>query len=302
MSKSDLDRSRLLAIGEALLAAAIWSSSFVGVKIMLSYTGPFTAGGVRFFIAFLLLAPFLLMRRRRRPSLTRREWFHLSTMGICQYTIGNAAMFSALKTISATSGSLALSFVPIPILVLSAILLGERPRVVQFVGIAAAIGGSVLFFSPSVDAQSPRAFVELAITVLSFTVFPVFGRRFARSRSLDNVTLTAVPLGIGGGALLASAMLIEGPPHMPVGVWGIMMGMAIVNTVIAYLLYNHALQHLTAVQVNVLINLSPLGTALIAWGTLGERLMSLQMVAMFMIIAGATLAQWRSPFLNPQQR
>jgi len=292
MSKGNLDRPRLLAVGEAFLTAAIWSSSFVGVKIVLAYTGPFTTGGLRYFIAFLLLAPFLFIRRRARPALTKREWFNLSAMGICQYTIGNAALFFALKTISATSGSLALSFVPIPVLVLSAILLGERPRALQLVGIAAAIGGSVLFFSPSVDAHNPLAFAALAITVVSFAVFPTLARRFARDRSIDNITLTAVPLGVGGGLLLAAALAIEGLPRMPASAWGMVIGLAVVNTVLAYLLYNHALQHLTAVQMNVMLNLSPLGTALIAWRTLGERITPPQMVAMFLIIAGATLTQW----------
>ena len=69
------------------------------------------------------------------------------------------------------------------------------------------------------------------------------------------------------------------------------MGLATVNTFIAYLLYNHSLRHLTTVQVNVMLNLSPVGTALIAWGALGERIGSFQIMAMFMVIIGAILTQ-----------
>lgn len=290
--------SPFLPVAEAFLTAVIWSSSFVAVKFVLAYTGPFTTGGLRYFIAFLLSVPFLTMKRRSTgnapvPPLKRSEWIQLSAMGIFQYTIGNAALFFALKTVSATSGSLALSLVPIPVLFFSVMFLHERPRGVQLIGVMVAVGGSLLFFSPAMKAQHPVALIALGITVISFSVFPILARRFARDRTLDGITLTSIPLGIGGGLLLGLALLIEGAPHMPLSAWGIIMGLATVNTFIAYLLYNHSLRHLTAVQVNVMLNLSPIGTALIAWGALGERISLFQIMAMFMVIIGAILTQRR---------
>jgi len=286
----------LLPVAEVFLAAIIWSSSFVAVKVVLAYTGPFTAGGLRYFIAFLMSIPLLAMKRHSKgkvafPRLARAEWIQLSAMGIFQYTIGNGALFFALQTISATSGSLALSLTPIPVLLLSAVFLHEPPRGLQLTGVVIAIVGSLLFFSPGIGAQRPIGLIALLITIVSFSVFPILGRRFARDRSMDNITLTSIPLGIGGGALLVLALFIEGLPHMPLQAWGLIMGLAAVNTLVAYLLYNHALQHLTAVQVNVMLNLAPIGTALIAWGALGERITSLQMFAIFLVIAGATLTQ-----------
>ncbi len=292
--------SSFIPVVEAFLTAVIWSSSFVAVKFVLAYTGPFTTGGLRYFIAFLLSVPFLTMKRRSTENvpvspLKGSEWIQLSAMGVCQYTIGNAALFFALKTVSATSGSLALSLVPIPVLFFSAMFLHERPRGVQLIGVMVAVGGSLLFFSPAMKAQQPLALIALGITVISFSIFPILARRFARDRALDGITLTSIPLGIGGGLLLGLALLIEGTPHMPLSAWGIIMGLATVNTFIAYLLYNHSLRHLTAVQVNVMLNLSPIGTALIAWGALGERVSTLQVMAMFMVIIGAVLTQRREP-------
>ncbi len=290
----------LLPVAEVFLAAIIWSSSFVAVKVVLAYTGPFTTGGLRYFIAFLMSIPLLVMKRRSKgqvtlPHLTKAEWIQLSAMGISQYTIGNAALFFALQTISATSGALALSLVPIPVLLFSVIFLHERPRGFQLAGVVIAIGGSLLFFSPGIKTEQPIGLIALSITILSFSVFPILGRRFARNRSLDNITLTSVPLGIGGGALLVFALFVEGVPRMPLQAWGLIIGLAFVNTLLAYLLYNHSLQHLTAVQVNVMLNLAPVGTALIAWGALGERITPLQMLAMFLVIVGAVLTQRRMP-------
>jgi probable blue pigment (indigoidine) exporter len=73
----------------------------------------------------------------------------------------------------------------------------------------------------------------------------------------------------------------------------VILGLAVVNTLLAYLLYNHALQDLTAIEANVMLNLTPLGTAVIAWGALGERLVPIQIVAMFLVVVGASLMQWK---------
>jgi drug/metabolite transporter (DMT)-like permease len=288
---------RFLPVVEAFLVAGIWGSSFVGVKYVLNYEGPLLVGGLRYFIAFLMSVPFFIIRLldRNRPVLALRgsELKKLSAMGIFQYTIGNAALFFALQTVSATSGSLAISLVPIPVLIISTLFLREPARRLQLVGVAAAIGGSLLFFLPGMEAHEPLALMSLVVTVFSFSVFPVLSRNFARNGRLDTITLTSLPLGIGGGALFAFALIVEGIPHMPLHAWAVTLGLAAVNTFLAYLLYNHSMRHLTAVQVNVMLNLSPIATALIAWGTLGERISPLQMVAMFMIILGAVLVQKR---------
>lgn len=149
-----LSQSHLLAEGEALLTALIWSSSFVGVKVVLLYVGPFTVAGLRYFIASLFLFPWLWRNRQSSPSLTRQQWSRFVMIALFQCTIGNSALFFALKTLSATTGALALCLVPIPVLLLGMMRLKERPRPLQLVALAITLGGSVLFFSPSVSCES----------------------------------------------------------------------------------------------------------------------------------------------------
>jgi drug/metabolite transporter (DMT)-like permease len=285
-------QSHLLPVIEAVITALIWSSSFIGVKVVLRYTGPLTTAGLRYFIAFLLLSPWLWQHWRSSPHLTRGQWSRFTLIGLFQYTIGNGALFFALKTLSATTGSLALCLVPIPVLLLGLVRLKERPRPLQLLALSITIGGSVLFFSPNgVEFRDPLALGLLGVAILSFSAFPVLVREVARSHKVDNIVLTGIPLGIGGGLLLLLAFIWEGIPRMPFFAWGVILGLALVNTLFAYLLYNHALRHLSAIEANVMLNLIPLGTALIAWGTLGERLLPVQIVAMFLSVVGASLVQ-----------
>ncbi|HEU68079.1 MAG TPA: EamA family transporter [Candidatus Acetothermia bacterium] len=154
-------------------------------------------------------------------------------------------------------------------------------------------GGSVLFFLPTLEVGDATALGALAVAILAFAVLPVVGRELARDQSVGTIPLTAIPLGIGGGVLLVMALGWEGLPRLPLPAWGIVGGLALVNTALAYLVYNHALRSLTATEANVILNLSPLGTALLAWVTLGETLSPLRIVALATVLLGAGLVQVR---------
>jgi drug/metabolite transporter (DMT)-like permease len=287
-------RHRVLPILEVILASVIWGSSFVGVKLALDDAGPFTIAALRYSIAAVLLIPFINWRRLLKSQMTPGLWGRFIAIGLSQYTVGNAALFLALRMIPATSGSLALSLCPIPVWAFGVFFLRERPNALQVVGTAAAIGGSLLFFRSGLVPIPASAIGLLLVAILSFAVLPVLGRKLSKARNLGTSAITGVPLAIGGGVLIVIALVIEGVPHLPASTWTIILGLAVVNTVGAYLLFNHALQQMGAGEANVLLSLTPLSTAAIAWGVFGERMTALQLCAMAIVIGGIALAQRRT--------
>ena len=284
---------RTLPIGEGLLVAAIWGSSFIGVKAALAHAGPLTVAAVRYAMAGLLLLPWLVRGKQRFASPPAGVWIRLAIIGLAQYAIGNGALFIALQHVTATAASIAISLVPIPVCLLEILYLREKPSRLHLAGIAVAVIGSLVFFSSGFGSVPWAAFGLLALATACFAVMPVVGRDIARRRIISNAALTAIPLLIGSAVLLAAALIIEGVPHLPGETWAILIGLALVNTLAAYLLFNHALHRLHAGEANILLNLTPIGTALIAWGAFGDRLGALQIGAMALVIAGASLAQWR---------
>jgi len=58
---TNLRSGRAVAIIEALLATFIWASSFVFVKMILPDVGPLTIAGLRYFLGFLFLLPFMIL-------------------------------------------------------------------------------------------------------------------------------------------------------------------------------------------------------------------------------------------------
>lgn len=285
-------REHHLALGAVISSALIFSTSTVVIKVALTYTGPFTAAGLRYLIAFAFLFVWLRVRRETSPPPTRSHWVRFVLIGLCM-TIASGSLFFALKTLLPTTASLAFCLTPIPTLLFGMLWLKEHPSLPQLLGLALAITGSFLFFSPRWEGGQALAVSLLLLFVLADSSVVVIAREVARRRQVSSLALTAYPIGISGVLLFSLGVAVEGLPRMPLFAWGIIIGLAIVNTGIAYLLFYYSLRHLTAIKAYVVTNLSPFGTALISWVALGERLLPLQIAAMLVAITGTSLVQYR---------
>lgn len=286
--------ARLLAVGEGLLVSAIWASSFVIIKIGLVHLGPLTLAGVRYFAAFLFLLPLMALSGTFRRNPAPGRWGRLFLMGLLAYPVSNGALFWGLQYVPATTAAFLHSLLPLPSLVLALVWLREIPIPRQLLGLTVALAGSGLFFSQGLGAGDPLALAVIGLSVVAFGVFVVLSRALARESHVPTLPLTALPLGFGGGLLLAVALPLEGAAPPALEGWVAVFWLAVVNTAVAYLLYNHSLRTLTALELNVLLSLSPLGTALLANLLLGERVTLPQVVGLVVAISGVLLVQRRS--------
>ncbi|MDI7259537.1 MAG: EamA family transporter [Thermodesulfobacteriota bacterium] len=129
-----MNSDRLLAICEGLLVTIIWASSFVFIKMGLTYWKPLTLAGMRYYIAFLLLLPLMVHHGELKNNSAKGQLIPLFLMGLCAYTIGNGTLFWGLKYLPATTGSFLHSLVSLPVLFLGIFWLKEIPRRWQIIG------------------------------------------------------------------------------------------------------------------------------------------------------------------------
>jgi drug/metabolite transporter (DMT)-like permease len=281
---------RLLAIAEALLLALILGSTLVVSRLALNVLGPFTLTAFRYFFAFLVLVPFM-PHRNLFGRWTPRTWLLLLLIGVSFYVVGNGALIVGLRFLSTTTDALLLNLVPLLVLVAGVIWLKEMPTHLQLVGVVIGVLGGVLFFSPGLSAGEPLGLAIVTVGLLGNAAYGLLGRALAREGRVDTLSLTAIPLALGSLLLLPCALLIEGVPPFVPQAWVLVVLLAVINTAVAYVLYNHTLKVLAAFEVSVILSINPLVTALWSWVLLGERLQSLQVLAMAVVISGVVLVQ-----------
>lgn len=284
-------RHYLIALSLGIVASLLWSSSFVLIKVGLDYADPLTLGGLRYFGAFLLLAPLLV---RRLPPIRGggRVWIGLIGMAILAYPISNGLFYWGLQIVSPTTAAFLYNFTPLFVLILGMLSLREFPTRIQWAGFWIVAVGSYVFFAAPIPTDAPIGVGIIIVSAIAYSGFSVITRHFAKDRRAGTLALTAVPLGLGGAIMLGIAAVVETPPRLTWELAGIALWLAIVNSAIANSLWNHALIRLKAFELNILFGVMPIETALIEWAFRGNPPTALQIVGMFVAIVGVLIVQF----------
>jgi len=287
-------KPQLGSILEALLVTFFWSTSWVLIKRGLSEIPALTFAGIRYGLAFLILLPGVWRHREDVRRLTRADWLALGALGLVFYTFTQGGQFLTLQYLPAISFSLILTFTPILVAIAGVFLLKERPRALQWLGIGLVLAGALVYFLPqSAIGGSSLGFILAGVTVLANAISSILGRSINRRKMAHPVVITAISMGIGSACLLAAGIGIQGLPTLSWSSWGIVLWLAVVNTTLAFTLWNHSLRTLSATQSSVINNTMLIQIAVLAWIFLGERLGWIQIAGLGIVAIGTLLAQLR---------
>jgi drug/metabolite transporter (DMT)-like permease len=288
--------SRLMAILQALLVISLWSSSWVLIKLGLRDIAPLTFAGIRYFVAFLVLAPFALSRSNRQAlrGLGRRRWLLLTALGLLIYMLCPGGQYVGLFYLPAVTTSLLFTLGAVTVALLSGVLLRERPTLLQWCGILTVLTGGYLYFHPvDIPAGQAVGIVVVLVSMLGYSFAAILGRGIARSKTVSPVLMTVVSMGTGSVVLLAGGVAVEGLPSISLTNWLLILWLSVVNTSFTFVLWNRTLQTLTAVESNIISNAMLVEIAVWAWLFLGEHLTVLDLAGLGSVIIGTLLVQLR---------
>ncbi len=286
----------LTAVLQALFVTFLWSTSVVLVKIGLQDIPALTFAGMRYFLAFLVLLPFYIFSGRNKAvrQLGRREWLALIALGILYYTITQGTMFLALAYLPAVNVSLLLNGTAVVVAVLSIFLLHENPSGLQFAGMLVFFAGVALFFYPfRFPAGQTIGYVIAGIHLLSTSLSSILGRYINRDRQIDPLSVTTISMGIGASLLLGIGLAAEPAPRMDMSNWLIVIFLAVVNTAVAFTLWNKTLQTLSATESTIINNTMLFQIAILAWLFLDESVTAAQIGGLLVAFCGALIVQLR---------
>jgi len=286
---------RTPAMLEALLVTFLWSSSYILIKIGLQDVSPLTFSAMRYSLAFavLLLLSSASRQREARPALSSQEWVMLIAAGACGYAVAQGLQFVGLYYLPAVTVSFLLNFTPIFALVLGATFLDEKPTGIQLVGIIVALVGAYAYFLTSVLLNKFLAVSIVLVSGLGWAAYMIIVRDLQRVGKIGTFHLTTASMGVGAAILLASALAGEGLPSITLQGWGVIIWLSLVNTALAFYLWNHALKGIRAYELSVLQNTMLVQIAILASIFLGEELTVNKVFGIVLVLFGITLVQIR---------
>jgi drug/metabolite transporter (DMT)-like permease len=176
-------RSHLIPILQALFVTFLWSTSIVLIKFGLEEIPAISFAGLRYTLAFLVLAPALLAGAELRTALgalTRSDWLRLSLLGVVFYSLTQGAQFVGLAFLPAVMLSLILSFSPAAVALLGASFLGERLTRLQWVGVALFLVGALVYFLPVTAPLSTVGLVVAIVGIFANSCAAILGRSVNR--------------------------------------------------------------------------------------------------------------------------
>ncbi len=285
----------VIAILQALLVTLLWSASWVFIKIGLrENVPPVTFAGLRYSIAAACLFPFILINptlRAHYRRMTPRHWAGLTILGLIYYTATQGLQYVALAVLPAATLTLLLSMTPLVVGLASSWSLKESLSAPQWIGIIIMLVGTAVYFFPIDLPREQLIGVGWGVlALLANGTSALLGRRINQG-SFPPLVVTATSMGIGAVVMVAIGLATEGVPVLSAQTWLITIMLAVVNTAIAFTLWNHTLRTLTAVESSVINNTMTVQIAILALVFLWETLTWQQIGGLGLAIVGVMAVQ-----------
>jgi drug/metabolite transporter (DMT)-like permease len=287
------------------LLVAIWSSTWVAIKVGLGDTPPLLGAGVRFCVAGVGL---LVLARLWGRSL-RTDGLLASILAALPFAATYGLIYWSEQYVP--SGLAAVLFGVLPIyvaLIASVALRDESLRARLFLGVVLALGGLVLAFSESVALGDSRYAVVAALACVAAPLGAAIGTVATKRRGarLDATVLNGWA-AVGGGVLLLIASAAGeswADASWTASALGSIAYLAVVGTALAFVTLTRLLRELPAVTMSFISLLLPFGA--LAFGALieGEPLTFAELAGAALVAAGIAVAQWpgRAAVLRRRRR
>lgn len=273
-----------------LMFVLLWSSSFITAKVGLRHLSPLLFVAIRLAGCAVVLSLVMLVLRRSWRPLANGRWFHCAVAGALLNAVGLMAPHVALVTTPAAQIALVQSLTPLLTAACGVLLLNERLRTTQWLGLVLGLMGVGLVVGAAALESAARlqGLILAFVGVLGLVAGTLYFGRFCRG----------VPLLQGATVQFISAAVVSGlgtalleTPHwewtdgtIAAVLWNTLMvslgGMA---------LYSVMLVRGSVARASANFYLVPVTAALLAWGLLGEQLSTHVIVGLVMASAGCWL-------------
>ena len=289
-------RRRQLAYGLLFLAPALWSANMIVARWSADWFPPHALAFWRWLIALLPMLALYGAALWRLRAEVRREWRDLLVLGALGMWVCGAFVYIGARTTLATNMGPIYAMVPVVIMLVAAGVFRERLSGAQITGAAIALAGVLaIVLRGDLDNLLGLAFTRgdlwIAAAATCWAIYSVW-LRFRPSR-LDPLPRLAAITG-AGVIVLAPLTVVEawlvGPPALDWRSVAAVLIVALLPGFGAYQAWSWLMREIGASRTALILYLTPLYNAFLAWLILGEAPHWYHAAGAAMVLGGLYLA------------
>ncbi|WP_033070505.1 DMT family transporter [Thalassospira australica] len=284
-----------------VLLGVIWGSNFIFMKWAAEYITPQQVAFLRVVFGFIPLLVFAVIRGEIRLR-DMRHIHHFVVMALLATAIYYFAFAKGAALLLSSVAGMLSGAIPLFTFVTALLFLREeRSTPKSLTGLALGFAGVVLIARPwQLDgAQMADGGVSLVGTAymvagaLSVGCSFVYARKFITPLKLSAVSLSTYQIGIATliFAVATDYTNIDLVFSDPKAAWGLVVGLGILGTGLAYILYYFIVAKLGAMAASGVTYLPPLVAMAVGGVLVGEPIAMLDVFAMIAILIGVFLQQ-----------
>jgi drug/metabolite transporter (DMT)-like permease len=215
-------------------------------------------------------------------------------LGLVGIAINQMLFVSGMALTTVAHAAITIGLTPMVVLMLAAAIGQERLSAARMAGMAVALAGvAVLQLAPD-NAKGASLLGDVLVFSggFLFALFTVHSK--AQATRIDGITLNTFAYVSGAAALLpVTVWLSLGHPFERVtgAAWLSLVYMAVGPSVVCYLIFYHALSHISASRVSAFAYLQPLIATVIAVPTLGEYPSGALLAGGILVLSGVCMAE-----------
>ncbi|HEY0960443.1 MAG TPA: DMT family transporter [Novosphingobium sp.] len=283
-----LSRPRVYAM--LIVVLLLWAGNSIVGRAVRDDIPPFSLALFRWTGALAILLPFAWRRILRDRKTIMARWPVILMLGALGVGAFNALLYSGLRHTTATNALLIQAGIPALVLAFDFAIFKNRPSPAQIAGVTiAATGVATIVFKADPSAVFALRFGQGDLLVLAAVVAWGLYTALLRLRPpIDPLSFLALTFMIGVAAMLPGAAVEW--RHATIRATPVVIGaiayVALLPSLVAYLLFNRAVAEIGAADAGQVISLQPLFGALLAAPLLGEALHPYHAAGMVLILLG----------------
>jgi len=284
-------QQRTMWLVQALFVTFLWSASKIIMKLGLGLVSPLMLIGSIQAVSFLaVLIYYLAKRPKLRWDFKPSEIQALVLAGVIGYAAAPLFAIVGLKYVTGTTAGLFAGLSSALVMILGAVILKERPRVQQLMGVMLAGIGAYIFLGGGGASGSLFGMLMLFISEASYALNTVMTRFVVRKPGDETLSTSLVTNGIGAVILLPLGLLSGGNVAV-LGQWQVVLSILVVGAIFGFagMMWSACLDKLQALEAAILQNTMLIQIAILSIMFLGEQLTLHNVLGGIGVIIGAYL-------------